>query len=49
MFNEVLDESDNSVLEENEAGVTYSVKFESGDKALIEKMVDLWKEQTETS
>lgn len=46
VFNEVLDETDNSVLDENEKGVTYIVKFQSGDKGLIERMVEIWNEQT---
>lgn len=46
VFNEVLDEADNAVLDENDKGVTYIVKFQSGDKELIERMVEIWNEQT---
>lgn len=37
-FDDVLDEQDNSVLEDNEAGVVYQLSFSTQDKTLIDKV-----------
>ena len=38
IFDDVLDESDNSPVEENEKGVTYSIKFSTQNKEVFEKI-----------
>ena len=38
IFDDVLDESDNSPVEENEKGVTYSIKFSTQNKEVLEKI-----------
>lgn len=38
IFDDVLDESDNSPVEENEKGVTYSIKFSTQSKEVFEKI-----------
>ena len=38
----VLDEKDNSVIEDNEYGLTYEVVLRSEDKAKIEKIKAIW-------
>lgn len=40
IFDDVLDESDNSPVEENEKGVTYSIKFSTQNKEVFEKIKD---------
>lgn len=41
---DVLDEEDNSVIEENEYGVTYECVIRSSDKSKIEKIKKIWEE-----
>lgn len=41
-FNELLDEKDNSVIEENTDGVVWRAVFESENKSKIEKINELW-------
>lgn len=41
---DVLDEDENSVIDENTAGVEYEVVFKSADRERIERMIDLWGE-----
>ena len=38
IFDDVLDESDNSPVEENEKGVTYSIKFSTQNKEVFDKI-----------
>lgn len=38
IFSDVLDETDNSPIEENEKGVTYSLKLRTQDKKLFDKI-----------
>lgn len=38
IFNDVLDESDKSPVEENEKGVTYRLQFKTQNKDLFEKV-----------
>ena len=38
IFDDVLDESDNSPVTENEKGVTYSIKFSTQNKEIFEKI-----------
>lgn len=38
IFDDVLDESDNSPVEENEKGVTYSIKFSTQNKDVFERI-----------
>ena len=38
IFADVLDETDNSPIEENEKGVTYSLKLRTQDKKLFDKI-----------
>lgn len=38
IFDDVLDENDNSPVEENEKGVTYSIKFSTQNKEVFEKI-----------
>ena len=38
VFDDVLDESDNSPVTENEKGVTYSIKFSTQNKEIFEKI-----------
>lgn len=38
IFEDVLDETDNSPVEENEKGVTYSIKFSTQNKEVFEKI-----------
>ena len=42
IFNNILDESDNDVLDDNQYGVQYEVVFKSQDKEKIEKIKALW-------
>lgn len=42
IFNNILDESDNDVLDHNQYGVQYEVVFKSQDKEKIEKIKALW-------
>lgn len=39
---ELLDESDKSLIDDNEIGVYYEVKFQSTDKEKIEKIIEQW-------
>lgn len=39
---DVLDEQDNSVVDENESGVTYECVIRSSDKSKIEKIKKIW-------
>ena len=41
-FSELLDEKDNSVMEENTDGVVWRAVFESENKSKIEKINELW-------
>lgn len=41
---DVLDEQDNSVVDENESGVTYECVIRSSDKSKIEKIQKIWEE-----
>lgn len=41
---DVLDEQDNSVVDENESGVTYECVIRSNDKSKIEKIQKIWEE-----
>lgn len=43
VFNDLLDESDNSVLEENEYGVEYSITFKSCNREDIDAAISSWK------
>lgn len=40
IFDDVLDESDNSPVEENRDGVTYSLKFSTQDKATFDEVTE---------
>jgi len=42
LFDETLDESDNTAVDENEKGVVYEVVFKSEDKAVIDRIVEAW-------
>ena len=42
IFNNILDEADNDVLDDNQYGVQYEVVFKSQDKEKIEKIKALW-------
>lgn len=41
-FNTVLDETDNTVLIDNDDGVSYEVTFRSQDEKKIDKITELW-------
>lgn len=40
VFDDVLDESDNTVLDDNDEGVTYSLNFKTQDKNMFDKILD---------
>lgn len=42
IFNNILDETDNGVLDDNQYGVQYEVVFKSPNKEKIEKIKALW-------
>lgn len=44
---DVLNESDNSTIEENESGVTYEIVIRSSDKTKIEKIKKIWEEMSD--
>jgi len=41
---DVLDENDNSVLDDNDAGVVYEITFKSQDREKIEEILQAWKD-----
>ena len=47
MFNDVLDETDNTPLAENNYGNVYEITFKSEDKSKIDEISRLWKELSE--
>ena len=47
MFNDVLDETDNTPLAENNYGNVYEITFKSEDKSKIDEISRIWKELSE--
>lgn len=45
LFEDILDEKDNEILEENENGVEYSITFKTQDKDLMERINTYIKEE----
>lgn len=46
LFDETLDELDNTAVDENEKGVVYEVIFKSEDKDLIDKITKAWEKMS---
>ena len=44
IFDDTLDESDNTPVEENESGVTYEIVVRSSDREKIERLKSLWEQ-----
>lgn len=44
LFDDVLDESDNTPVEENKSGVTYEIVLRSENKEIVERMKELWEQ-----
>lgn len=44
LFDDILDEGDNTPIEENTQGVIWELVVKSADKEKIERMAELWKE-----
>lgn len=42
IFDETLDETENSVIEDNEAGVVYEIVFKSMNRETIDRIIDAW-------
>lgn len=46
IFNDVLDENDNQLLDENDKGVVYSITYKTSNKKLIEKIKEFIEKET---
>lgn len=46
IFDEVLDETDNTVIDDNEAGVTYGLSYKTQNKAVFDKIVAMINEES---